>query len=210
MPYTSHISPPIPAPYPTSTFRSPLAQVVGNASFYQFQLIKRFYQHDLLYRLQYTIWSRWWIFCTNRFFAEDLIDRYIRKTSDSKSIDEELPFDWPPIKMVVDLSTTTKKSKNLHTLLDKLTCCLFLCDISSKSWWGKCRYITDCLCSRYKEISMNATIASGWNSHYDRKSWTDSPQMGNIRIPLVNIFLILQLQSCLHSCGVLLPKPLLS
>lgn len=24
---------------------------------------------------------------------EDLIDRYIRKTSDSKSIDEELPFD---------------------------------------------------------------------------------------------------------------------
>ena len=96
MPYTSHISPPIPAPYPTSTFRSPLAQVVGNASFYQFQLIKRFYQHDLLYRLQYTIWSRWWIFCTNRFFAEDLIDRYIRKTSDSKSIDEELPFDWPP------------------------------------------------------------------------------------------------------------------
>ncbi len=25
--------------------------------------------------------------------SEDLIDRYIRKTSDSKSIDEELPFD---------------------------------------------------------------------------------------------------------------------
>lgn len=27
---------------------------------------------------------------------EDLIDRYIRKTSDPISIDEELPFDWTP------------------------------------------------------------------------------------------------------------------
>ena len=52
---------------------------------------------------------------------EDLIDRYILKISDAKSIDEELPFDWITVrKNGGRFIGHHKKSKNLHTLFDNL------------------------------------------------------------------------------------------